>query len=63
MPAAIPNRISITFRLDETAHAKAKVIARMEDRPLNSQLEHWVKRCISQHEDHYGTIALVHEEQ
>ncbi len=35
MPAAIPNRIPITFRLDETAHAKAKIIARLEDRPLH----------------------------
>jgi len=61
MPAAIPNRISITFRLDETAHAKAKIIARSEDRPLNSQLEYWIKRSIEQYENGYGTISLESE--
>jgi len=61
MPAAIPNRISITLRLDETAHAKAKVIARNEDRPLNSQLEYWIKKSVEQYEKENGIISLESE--
>ncbi len=61
MPAAIPNRKPITLRLDEAAHAKAKVIARREDRPLNSQLEYWIKKSVEQYEHENGAIPLEDE--
>ena len=61
MPAAIPNRITISLRIDEIAHAKAKIIARIEDRPLNSQIEHYVKKGIELYEKEHGEIILEHE--
>ena len=61
MPAAIPNRIPFTFRIDETAHAKAKIIARQEDRPLNSQFEYWIKKCVAEYEKEHGAILLSDE--
>lgn len=62
MPASIPNRIAINFRLDETAHAKAKIIARKEDGPLNGQLEYWVKKAVEQYEKDNGVIHLEDEQ-
>ena len=61
MPKAIPNRLALTFRLDETAHSKAKIIARKEDRNLNSQLEYWVKKAIEQYEALHGAVVLQDE--
>ena len=61
MPAQIPNRLPLTLRLDETAHAKAKVIARNEDRPLNSQLEYWIKKGVDQYEREHGTVTVASE--
>ena len=61
MPAAIPSRLSLTLRLDEVAHAKAKIIARKEDRPLNSQIEYWIKKGVEQYEKENGAIALPKE--
>ena len=61
MPAPIPNRTALNLRLDITAHAKAKVIARKEDRPLNSQLEYWIKKSIEQYEQENGVITLQDE--
>ena len=61
VPAAIVNRTALNFRLDCTAHAKAKIIARREDRYLNAQLENWVKKAIEQYENEHGEIALADE--
>jgi len=61
MPKAIPNRTALNLRLDETAHLKAKIIARKEDRPLNSQLEYWIKRGVEQFERENGAITFPDE--
>jgi len=62
MPAAIPDRVPITLRLDKTAHTKAKTIARKEDRFLNSQIEHWIKKAIEVYENENGEIEIPNEE-
>ena len=61
MPKAIPNRISTQLRLDETAHAKSKIIAEKECRPLNSQYEYFIIKGIEQYERDNGTIQAVSE--
>ena len=61
MPAPISNRVVMSFRMDETVHAKAKIIARLKDRNLNAQLENWVKKAIEQYEKEHGPISLEHE--
>ena len=47
-----------TMRLDKTAHSKAKIIARKEERNLNSQLEYWIKKSIEQYEQEKGPVVL-----
>ena len=49
------------MRLDETAHAKAKVIARREDRALNGQLEYWIKKSIERYELDNGLVTIEDE--
>ncbi|MCL2828197.1 MAG: hypothetical protein FWD99_05600 [Oscillospiraceae bacterium] len=61
MPAAKPDRIATQLRLDEVFHAKAKIIAKKEERPLNSQFEYWIKKGVEQYEKEYGTIQVVPE--
>ena len=61
MPAPIANRIALNFRLDETVHAKAKIIARKEDRTLNAQFENWVKKAVEHYENEHGDIELADE--
>jgi len=58
MPTAKPNRMSTQLRLDEVAHAKAKIIAMKEERPLNSQFEYWIKRGIEQYEKDNGAVEI-----
>jgi len=58
MPAAKPNRVSTQLRLDESFHAKAKIIAKKEERPLNSQFEYWIKKGVEQYEKEHGTIPI-----
>jgi len=61
MPAAKPNRIATQLRIDEILHAKAKIIARKEERPLNSQFEYWIKKGVEQYEKEHGTIDILFE--
>jgi len=61
MPAAKPNRIATQLRLDETSHAKAKIIAKKEERPLNSQFEYWIKKGVEQYEREHGAIEISPE--
>ena len=58
MPAAKPNRMATQLRLDEGYHAKAKVIAKKEERPLNSQYEYWIKKGVDQYEKEHGFIVI-----
>ena len=61
MPAPISGRVPFTFRLDESTREKARIIARKEDRNLNSQLEYWIKKCVEQYELGNGEITLESE--
>lgn len=56
------NKIPLQLRLDEKAHAKAKIIAEKEERTLNSQFEYFIKRSIEQYERENGAILLKLEE-
>ena len=62
MPAPIPGRSPFTFRLDDITREKARIIARKEDRNLNSQLEYWIKRAVEQYEAEQGPIVLPIDE-
>jgi predicted HicB family RNase H-like nuclease len=61
MPTAKPNRMTTNLRLDETLHAKAKLIAKQEERPLNSQFEYWIKKGIEKYESENGAVELPKE--
>jgi len=58
MPAAKPDRMATQLRIDEVLHAKAKLIAKEEERPLNSQFEYWIKKGVEQYEKEYGEIEV-----
>ena len=58
MPAAKPNRMATHLRIDEVLHAKAKIIAKNEERPLNSQFEYWIKKGVEQYEKENGTVEV-----
>lgn len=59
MPAAIPGRISTQARLDEAAWEKLKIIAKLENRNANSQLEYFMKKGIEAYEAEHGEIHLT----
>lgn len=58
MPKAIPNRVATQIRIDETLHAKTKIIAQLENRNFNSQLEYFVKKGVEQFEKDNGEIKI-----
>lgn len=62
MPAAIPGRIATQVRLDETTYRKMKVIARLESRNTNAQLEYFMKKGVEAYEAEHGTIFLQPED-
>jgi len=53
MPA---RKVALQLRLDETTHKKLKVIAEMELRSLNAQLEYFISRGLQDYEKKNGTI-------
>ena len=61
MPAAIPGRIATQVRLDEITYKKMKVIAKMENRNANSQLEYFMKKGVEAYEAEHGPIDLPDE--
>ena len=62
MSRAIPNRLSCTLCIDETLHAKAKIIAAKEKRPLNSQFEYYIQCGVEQYEKEHGEVEIPEEE-
>ena len=58
MPAAIPGRISTQVRLDEITWRKLKVIAQLENRNANSQLDYFMKQGVAAYEAEHGHISL-----
>ena len=61
MPREKTSKQQFTFRLDDTTFLKSKVIARKEERVLNSQLEYWIKKAVEQYEHDNGHIILEAE--
>ena len=61
MPREKLDRVPFTFRLDDDTYAKAKAIAKMEERVTNSQLEYWIKKCVAEYEKEHGAILLSDE--
>lgn len=62
MPAAIPGRISTQVRLDEVTWKKLKVIAKIENRNANSQLDYFMKKGVEAYEAEHGPIILSDEQ-
>ena len=58
MPAKIENRQQSQFRIDRETFLKLKIIAKREDRNMNSQLEHFIKDAIEAYEAEHGEIIL-----
>lgn len=63
MPATIPGRVSTQVRLDKVAYQKMKVIAKMENRNTNSQLEYFMKQGVAKYEAEHGPIQLSEESE
>lgn len=61
MPAKIPGRISTQVRLDEITWKKLKIIAQIENRNANSQLDYFTKKGVEAYEAEHGTISLLDE--
>lgn len=58
MPAKIPGRISTQVRLDEITWKKLKIIAKIENRNANSQLDYFMKKGVEAYEAEHGPISL-----
>lgn len=61
MPAAIPGRISTQVRLDEATWEKLKIIAQLENRSANSQLDYFMKKGVEAYEAEHGALTLPDE--
>lgn len=61
MPAPIPGRISTQVRLDETVWKKIKIIAQIENRNANAQLNHFMQKSVEAYERANGVIELPEE--
>ncbi len=59
MPAAIPGRVSIQVRIDETVWKKVKAIAKLESRNANAQLTHYVQKAVEAYEQEYGVVSIT----
>lgn len=62
MPAPIPGRVSTQVRIDETSWQKLKIIARLENRNANAQLNHFLAKAIEQYEKQHGVVTLEQQE-
>lgn len=51
-------KLSTTIRVDEIIWEKFKIIAKEENRSLNSQVEFLIKKCIQEYEQQNGTIKI-----
>lgn len=56
MPAHIPDRIATQIRVNEVVYQKVKVIARVESRNTNAQIEYFLKKGVEEYERQYGPI-------
>ena len=62
MPIA-SDRIALQLRISKALHAKLKVVADKETRPINSQIEYYIKLGIERYERENGPIESPCEEE
>lgn len=62
MPAPIPNRVATQIRIDKTIYEKTKLIATLENRNTNSQIEYFIKKGVEAFEKESGIISLPEDE-
>ncbi len=58
MPPKIPDRERTQLRLNETLFRKAKAIAQLENRTMNSQFEYFIRTGIEKYEAEHGKVVL-----
>lgn len=58
MPPKIPDRERTQLRLNETLFRKAKAIAKLENRTMNSQFEYFIRMGIEKYEAEHGKVIL-----
>ena len=58
MPPKIPDRERTQLRLNETLFRKAKTIAQLENRTMNSQFEYFIRMGIEKYEAEHGKVIL-----
>lgn len=58
MSAPIPNRKTTQLRINETLYKKTKIIAVLESRNTNSQIEYFVRKGVENYEKEHGSISL-----
>jgi hypothetical protein len=58
MPAPIPNRKTTQLRINETLYKKAKIIAVLENRNTNSQIEYFVRKGVEAYEKEHGSVSV-----
>lgn len=63
MPPKIPDRERTQLRLNENLFRKAKIIAQLENRTMNSQFEYFIRIGIEKYEDEHGTIILPDDQE
>lgn len=58
MSARIPDRKITQLRINETLYKKAKIIAVLENRNTNSQIEYFVRKGVESYEKEHGTVSV-----
>lgn len=61
MPAAIPGRRPTQLRINETVYEKVRVISKLENRTINSQLEYFIAQGVRQYEAQHGPVPVPDE--
>ena len=56
MSAKTTSKTVLQIRLDDITHAKTKIIAEMELRSLNAQMEYFIMKGVQQFEKENGQI-------
>lgn len=63
MPAHIPDRVSTQVRLDKVSWQKLKIIAKLENRNANSQLDFFMRQGVARYEAEHGPVELPDESE
>ena len=58
MPAPIPDRKTTQLRVNQTLYKKTKIIAVLENRNTNSQIEYFIRKGVEAYEAEHGEVSL-----